>query len=149
VSRELNYFAYGSNMSSRRLTRRVKIINTIDPTCLKGYELTFNKLGKDSTAKANLVASPEGHLWGVLYRLVENEAQLLDGFEPAYVKLHVHARGMNIRDEASAFTYSSNLLTEDQKPARRYLEHIIEGAREHALPEDYISFLKNSAINED
>ena len=83
--REL-YYAYGSNMSTRRLLSRVPDARTLGRARLAGMRLVCNKPGRDGSGKANLVEDAGAHVWGVLYDIHVDHWALLDRHEPGYAR---------------------------------------------------------------
>ena len=49
------YFAFGSNMLSKRLERRCSSARVRALAAAPGYEVAFDKLSEDTSGKANLV----------------------------------------------------------------------------------------------
>ncbi len=134
------YFAYGSNMSSRRLRERVPEARPIAPAHLLGRSLALNKLGRDGSAKANLVEAPDARVWGVLYELELLDWERLDPYEGGYERVRVEVvRAGGVLVEAGA--YVSSRLTPDPVAFDWYRELLLEGAREHGLPVDYQALL--------
>ena len=129
------YFAYGSNMLSARLRERIASAEVLGAAQLDGYAWCCNKLGRDGTAKANLVRRAGDAVHGVLYRIDADAWQQLDRFEPNYCRISVEVtHAGQIR---TAGTYISELLTD--RPAKpSYLQCIISGATENDLPPAYI-----------
>jgi hypothetical protein len=74
----LKYFAYGSNMLTERLRRRVPSTKPIGPARLDGFELRFHKRGADGSAKCDVVAGGDGSVHGVLFKICAEERYLLD-----------------------------------------------------------------------
>jgi hypothetical protein len=77
----------------------------------------------------------------VLYRIERTHLALLDGFETGYERVEVEvctAAGGAHR----ASTYRSDCITRDPILFDWYRGLILEGAREHGLPEDYLSVLE-------
>ena len=132
------YFAYGSNMSRARMRERVPGAESLGPSRLPGHGLRVDKRGVDGSAKANLVAEPAEHVWGVLYRIPHAGAPTLDAFERGYQRLDVVVEA----DGAShgAFAYRSHRRIE-ALPFDWYVELMLTGAREHGLPRGWIERL--------
>ena len=64
------YFAYGSNMSSKRLLRRVRAAQVFGIGTLHAHRLAFQKVSDvDGSGKADIVTHDSEHVMGVLYRL--------------------------------------------------------------------------------
>jgi len=45
-----------------------------------------------------------------------------------------------------AFTYCSSTTREGRKPSARYLGLLVEGARTHCLPAEYVRFLESHEL---
>lgn len=135
------YFAYGSNMETSRLQKRVPSAKPIGQAKLQGYRLVCNKKSKDSSGKANLVDSPRDTVWGVLYKIDEAELDKLDRIESGYARTLVKVatdRGTSV----NAYVYVSSQLTRDARPYKWYKKLVIDGAQQHDLPECYLKYLK-------
>ncbi|MAE95930.1 MAG: gamma-glutamylcyclotransferase [Deltaproteobacteria bacterium] len=135
------YFAYGSNLAHARMAERIPSSRPAGIARLDGYDVVCNKLGRDGSAKANLEASGEALVWGVLYELVEAELQILDRFEGGYERIQVSVT----RDDGAsllAVTYQSHRITENRVPFDWYRALIVEGARAHGLPDSYVGALE-------
>jgi hypothetical protein len=78
------YFAYGSNLSQRRLRERIGAASPLGIARLTDYRLVCDKLGADGSAKANLSPAPGGVVLGASYRVTEAALAILDGFEGGY-----------------------------------------------------------------
>ena len=134
------YFAYGSNLSRRRLAERIGAPEALGAASLDDHRLVFNKPSSDGSGKANLVPDP-GHIaWGVLWRIRAKTWPTLDGFEPGYTRTPCRVRDASGgRHEAQVYLWSSP--GPKQKPFAGYLAYLVEGAREHGLPADFIRLL--------
>ncbi len=110
---------------------------------VEGVRLAFDKRGADGSGKANLVPATGGVVWGVLWTFPGCEWAALDGFEPGYQRrtLEVTCQGEPLRAEA----YVATRLTEDPLPLAGYKQRILDGAREHALPQAYVAQLESLA----
>jgi len=139
------YFAYGSNMQSKRLRSRIGSVKTIGLAFLKDRKVVFNKRSKDGSGKANLVQSPGDITWGVLYEINLEGLDKLDKLESGYgrVNIQVWLPGNNM---VEAVTYISDNLTNDPRPYKWYKEIVLSGAREHNLPQDHIAYLEEIPV---
>lgn len=122
-------------MLSERMRQRLASAHSLGVARLDGYAWCCNKLGRDGTAKANLVEQADACVYGVLYRIDPGDWQRLDGFEPDYRRIAVEV-GRREKMEA-AFTYMSGLLT-GRAAGKAYLDCMIRGAVEHGLPATHI-----------
>ncbi len=142
------YYAYGSNMSTRRLRERVESAQAIGTARLRGKRWACNKLGRDGTGKANLVDDPTGLVWGVLWRIDPGEWPRIDRFEGGYQRVEVHVETVD-GGEHRALTYVSERLTQRPVPSAPYRDWLLEGAREHGLPDAWIELLTRLATDEE
>jgi gamma-glutamylcyclotransferase (GGCT)/AIG2-like uncharacterized protein YtfP len=134
------YFAYGSNLSPQRMLERVAGARGLGAARLAGRRLCFDKRGRDGTGKANLRDDPASSVWGALYSFEPEAWPQLDRCEPGYERIAVEVEWNGERRAAQ--TYVSTLFTPDPVPLARYKRLVIEGARFHALPDDWIRWLE-------
>ena len=141
------YFAYGSNMNRAVfLDRRRMHPLATRSAWLENYRLCFNlPIGPGERAVANLEACPGAHIFGVLYLLAPEEFDRLDFTEG--VQKGIYRRiAVEVIDErgerAAASTYHSTRTAEGRKPSARYQGLLLEGARQHGLPAEYVRFLE-------
>ena len=137
------YFAYGSNMSSARLAARVSDAEALGPAHVSDWQLTFNKPGRDGTGKANLVQAAGARTWGVAWTLPEAAWPLLDGFEPDYERAVFRLlRGDGRELRAHVYLYACPADAPSIPPSGEYVDHLVAGATEHGLPENYIAKIR-------
>lgn len=147
------YFAYGSNMSSKRLNDRINIEDIIGATKLNHYELRFNSISIDNSAKCNIVEKDLSVVWGVLYKIAASELPKLDAFEGApnsYKQKTVFVISPS-GTEYKALTYVA-VKTADNPPLPYswYHNHVYKGAVEHSLPKEYIEkYIRSVSTQED
>ncbi len=105
--------------------------------------------GSDGNVYANLLTPGEGVL-GVIYSCGEAHLKKLDAFEEGYERRVVRVRLEN-GDEREAFTYFAESASMGQcsRPTAIYLAKILDGARQHGLPDAYIRKLEATAKNEE
>ena len=139
MSRAL-YFAYGSNLSTRRLVARVPSAAAVGRARLRDYAFRLDKPGRDGSAKANLVAEPGAAVWGVLFSLEASEWPRLDACEGGYRRIAVSLQTEGGPVER-AETYLSDRRDAEPLAFPSYVAWMIEGAREHALPEPWCAML--------
>lgn len=132
------YFAYGSNMSSRRLLERVASARPRGPARLRGMRLAVNKRGRDGSGKANVVIDARTEVWGVVYEISPDEWQVLDRFEWGYVRRRDEVWMEETRVGVQLYTARAPFVDEGLRTFDWYREYLLEGAREHALPERVI-----------
>ena len=75
----ITYFAYGSNMSFKRLRKRIWSAEPKERGVLRCHRLAFHKVSKDKSGKCDIPAAKESDLvWGRLYHIDAKEKELLD-----------------------------------------------------------------------
>ena len=147
---DICYFAYGSNLSIDRKEQRTDAIRDARVACLRGYRLAFNKPGARGEVYANIVPSPEDMVWGVVYLCNPAAMASLDAYEGVsgghYRRepVEVHVRDGTIM-MADVYIASGKLLIENGRPSDSYLHRILQGARQHGLPEQHIRLIEQLA----
>lgn len=136
------YFAYGSNMSPRRLRQRVGGVEVLGRASLQGYRLRFHKRSiRDGSAKCDVVACPGEWVHGVLYRLPEEALAVLDAFEGNHRGYERAALGVRREsgESVEAQVYLATLIDDRLHPYDWYKRHVLAGAREAGLPAGYVA----------
>ena len=137
------YFAYGSNMSPKRLLQRVPSAVVIGVAILPGHRLAFHKVGRDGSAKcdAALTNAAADRVHGVIYRIDSGHKLGLDAREGLGCGYEQKTVEVQLRDhrQSSAFLYYATHIDASLRPFTWYREHVLRGAREHALPGHYIA----------
>ncbi|MBW9268288.1 MAG: gamma-glutamylcyclotransferase [Candidatus Thiodiazotropha sp. (ex. Lucinisca nassula)] len=136
------YFAYGSNMSSRRLRERVPSAQLRFTATLEAHQLCFHKRSRDGSAKCDALEThnPQHRVIGVVFEIAQTEKTKLDwheglgnGYEEKQVTLLTGSA-----DSLTAFTYYATHIDSLSKPYSWYKHHVLRGAREHQLPATYL-----------
>jgi hypothetical protein len=138
----VEYLAYGSNMLSARLLRRVSSARDPRAVSMPGHVVRYRKLSVDGSAKCDLVPVGESSTaYGVLYDIEPEQRAVLDRFEGlgngyhhALVTVVDHGRQLEV------FTYlaDDSHLVEGVLPYDWYRDQVVAGAREHGLPGAYV-----------
>jgi gamma-glutamylcyclotransferase len=144
------YFAYGSNMSAKRLYSRIGYSTRLEICSLPGYQLLFHKKGQDGSGKCDAwrTNQPCQQVLGVLYLVAEKQIEYLDSFENegnGYLRKTVKvfcAKG----SKYYAQTYLAQIIDPTLKPFHWYKQHVIAGASEAGLPDHYIETIANTAV---
>ncbi len=149
----MKYFAYGSNMSSKRLRARTPSARPVGVYTLRGFALRFHKVGKDGSGKCDAFRTGDSadRVVGVLYDLAPaDEAHLdrVEGLGWGYRKEQVEVGGPGGNIE-SAFTYCAIRTDTSLRPYSWYLEHVLAGAREAGLPAEYVAELERQGATPD
>jgi len=142
------YFAYGSNLAPSTLVGRRGITPlAAHAAWLDDLTLRFDlPVGPGERGVANLVPAPGVRTWGVTYRITLDDAERLDRTEGVdrgyYYRASVAAQRPAPAGPLAAFTYRSPHGVVGRKPSARYLGILVEGARHHALPAEWIAYLE-------
>lgn len=147
------HFAYGSNMSVKRMKKRVPGAKAQGTAFLAEHQLKFHKVGRDESAKCDALYTGEAGdvVHGVLYELSEEDKEKLDkaeglgmGYEIKEVTV-VDSQGKEIQ----AFTYYATKIDETLFPYHWYKNHVVRGAEEAGLPQKYLTRLFRIVSRED
>jgi hypothetical protein len=150
---KLLYFAYGSNMSTRRLRARIRSASFLSTALLPGHQMRFHKVGRDGSAKCDAYATGDAdhRLIGVLFSIDAAERPVLDrhegcgnGYERKRVVLELPDGST-----AEAFTYYATRIAPDLKPFGWYREHVLRGAREQGLALEHIRTIEQVDVVDD
>lgn len=141
------YFAYGSNINMKQMKQRCPSVQFRSKAVLPGYRLAFPLRSKRwGGGVAGILAEEGNRVEGVVYEISEKDMERLDKFEGVDKGRYYRGRVKVILEggssiEAWAFFTNSedgSLFT----PSKRYLETMLEGAKEHQLPAQYIKDLE-------
>lgn len=144
------YFAYGSNMLTRRLLGRTPSARAVGLATLHGHALRWHKVSKDGSGKCDVVASADGTVYGVLFEIDLSDKPALDraeglGWGYRQVELEVQTAGGPVQ----ALSYQATNIDHGTKPYDWYQTLVVAGAREHGLSADYVQTLEAVATVED
>lgn len=146
------YFAYGSNMSLKRLQQRVPGTQFVSVAALLNYQFRFHKKGQDGSAKADALftGNREDCVYGALYKIPEHELLRLDQIEDCGIGYERKEVRVNSGDKSySAWIYCALHIDRSLKPYAWYHRHVIVGAEELSLPSEYIQHIKGLSCCED
>lgn len=133
------YFAYGSNLCAARLVERAPSAVFVGVGRLANHELTFHKLGRDGTGKADVVEAEGGVVWGAVAEMDSADLLRLDGFEPGYERTELPIEGIGV--DAWVYRASADVIRADLEPQAWYLDLVVRGAEARGLPSSYIAWL--------
>ena len=152
MSETFLYFAYGSNMLTRRLRERTPSATALGKCFVSGYRLTFDKVSIDGSGKCTLVptGNPADRTYGVLFRIDVSEISDLDraeGLGSGYRRETIEVTTETSSEKA--LTYIATVARTDLLPYDWYKEYVVRGASEHGLPAEYINALQLVRTNSD
>jgi|688.fasta_scaffold572978_2 hypothetical protein len=140
----MKYFAYGSNMLVERLRVRVPDAVVIGTALTTGRRLLFHKRSLDGSGKCDIpeTGNATDIVYGVLYDLPEDQLPNLERAEGnGYTRSTICVSSGGSVVQASAFLAMPEQINDKLLPHDWYLDLVVAGARQHALPAEYISFL--------
>ncbi len=140
-------FAYGSNMLTARLQKRVRSAVAVGTGQLRGHVLRWHKRSRDGSGKCDAETTGRNAdvVWGVLFELDAAEKPELDraeGLGNGYVERQVEI--ITDRGIVRAVAYIATAKDPSRRPYHWYKAFVVEGAREHALPQEYLQSLENA-----
>jgi gamma-glutamylcyclotransferase len=148
------YFAYGSNMLKARILERAPSALVRAIGYIEGYKIRYNKTSKDGSGKCNLVKTDDSNdkVYGVVY-------DFLDADKPNLDKQEGLGKGYNLEEmrvltdngETGAYTYVADEGSVDDslQPYSWYKDLVVEGAKQHRLPDEYILQLESTEAGSD
>ena len=136
-----NYFGFDSNLKKSLLEERIGgSVEEFTTARLANFGFRFNKKNKDGSAAANLILSEEEDVYGVVYKIHTRYYDTLCKTEPGFKLIDVQVE--TDTSYVKAVTFLSEEDYENILPEKSYLNAILKGAKEHALPEEYQVFIK-------
>ncbi|XP_012225596.1 gamma-glutamylcyclotransferase-like isoform X2 [Linepithema humile] len=154
MSNTFLYFAYGSNL----LTKRIRLSNSTAIMKDIGFIKRYSK--RWCGPSATIVETENFTVWGVIWELDNCNLTTLDCQEGVQDNLY-HAMFVNVETpngtilKCRVYQQCSNPkeyikpidFPMNKRPSPLYLNMILKGAEEHNLPTDYIKFLKTIPHN--
>lgn len=137
------YFSYGSNMSIKRLRKRIPSAKGVAVAGLSNHELKFHKKStKDGSAKCDIIEThnPDKIVFGVVFDIDDSGKFRLDQYEGLGKEYEekivevISCEGNLMR----ATTYYATNINSSLKPYSWYKEHVLRGAKENNFPDEYI-----------
>ena len=146
----MKYFAYGSNMSERRMQERVLGATNVCDAMLRGWKLVFNKLSIDGSAKANIVhtGDRQDKVYGCIYTVPRAQKLNLDHIEGK--GKGYHAKRLRIgRHHVFFYVADDNAIVENVKPYDWYTELMLSGVETREVPVRYTNLISNTETQVD
>lgn len=138
----MHYLAYGSNMLTARLAKRVPSARNPRVAALPGHVVRYRRLSVDGSTKCDLVRAEESATaYGVIYDIDPDQRPNLDAAESVGNGYHREQLTVAVDDrELTVFTYIADAshIAEQVAPYGWYRDLVVGGALEHGLPGRYI-----------
>jgi cation transport regulator ChaC len=135
----IRYFAYGSNLVAERMHERGAPFSAVRQGVLRDHRLVFDKRSADGSARANVERHAGARVHGVVYELPTEGLEALRQFEGGYDL--VEGLVESPRPDGGLEVVSVRLFVArpDRRtsapPLQSYVALILQGLREHQLPE--------------
>jgi hypothetical protein len=149
MSERVWYFAYGSNMQPATFAGRRGIVPSRAVAArASGWRLVLDKppLVPIGESFANLVAVPDGAVYGVVYEITAEDLAHVDLTEGVlignYARVEIAIAPLAADGPTRAFTLVSERRAPGLQPSDRYMRLLVEGAEHHGLPDDWIAMLR-------
>ncbi|XP_044743554.1 gamma-glutamylcyclotransferase-like [Chrysoperla carnea] len=150
------YFAYGSNLLSKRIHLKNPSAVRKGVGKLKDYRLDFiNYSSRWKGAAATIVPTPGHTVWGAIWELDDIHLASLDHQEGVHENMYFRfdatietPEGNSITCKTYQQTVNPKMLNEgeslplDRRPSELYKNCIIDGAVESGIPNDYVEKLR-------
>ncbi|EKB48462.1 gamma-glutamylcyclotransferase family protein [Cecembia lonarensis] len=138
------YFGYASNLDVETLKSRLKSepVN-LGVAVLPHFGFRFNYPNPDGSARANIIASKNESVYGLLFEIDEEDRSYFLNSEPGYEL--VEKEVFTAKGKLSAFTFVSSKNESGIFPHENYWKTILKGGKENGLPRSYLSQIINRA----
>ena len=149
-----HYFAYGSNMLTRRLKapERAPSAEFVDTGYIARRRLTFDKLSRDDSGKcdAEETGNESDRVYGVIFEISYKEKPDLDRVEGCGKGYELET--VDVITKQRTVLAQTYIATRKQRPLRPYHWYkalVVAGAVEHDLPNSYVEWLRVFESEED
>uniref|UniRef100_UPI00358E9B60 gamma-glutamylcyclotransferase-like n=1 Tax=Myxine glutinosa TaxID=7769 RepID=UPI00358E9B60 len=148
------YFGFGSNMLRERLHMSCPSAEKVAIGRIKDYSLSFASVSENldrwNGGVADILSSAGAEVWGVVWRISNNEQEFLDIQEGVhdgvYSPFEVAVELDNSEPTIHCRCYKVNSF-KPASPSLQYAKVIFLGAEQNALPEHYRHNLQSMKTN--
>ena len=155
-----HYFGFGSNMSTLSLRAKGVCPLSSQRAVLSGWRLRFNVQHffrhEGGVGNIEQTGNPEDRVLGVLHQCPDEALALLDdaeayghGYDRITVDVTSDQASSGTVKTVSAITYIGmpQFIDDHRLPSRRYLNIVLDGAREAGLDHEYIQTLAEHPVH--
>ncbi|XP_058459218.1 gamma-glutamylcyclotransferase-like isoform X2 [Malaya genurostris] len=157
-----NYFAFGSNLWSKRILMESPTAVRKGIGYLEDYKVDFfHYAARWKGAPATIIEAPGQRVWGAIWEINSSNLPDLDRQEGVHNQVYkalslpiIDSKGDTL--ECRVYQLVKNPPVPDfeeahrpfeRQPSKTYMKIILAGAKESGLPEEYIGFLKTIKHN--
>lgn len=141
------YFAYGTNMDPNVMAGHSPNAEAIGPGRLEGYRIEFNVYSERwQGGAANLEPDPDGHVWGVVWEMSDEDVSALDtfvGHPTFYGRGDVQVRVGDL--SVDCVTYRVAHQKGYVRPTDAYLNRLRSAIRVQGLPPEALDIIDTAA----
>lgn len=148
------YFAYGSNLDAQDFRTTCSNAIALEPARLEDHQLCFPRWSqKRHCAVASVKHAVGATVWGALYRLTPyclaalDQREGYDGGAPIdenrYIREVKSVKTLG-NLEVKCFTYVARPEPDPGLPSAHYVSLMLNGARAHRFPKDYVDMLQKA-----
>jgi gamma-glutamylcyclotransferase len=144
----MRYFAYGSNMDPRTMRKTVAQAEVVGPGRLEGFRLEFNVYSdRWEGGAANLEPDEDGHVWGVVWKVAEEEIEALDTYigHPTFYRREQVTVSVGLETEHCQ-TYRVAHQKGYVRPTPQYLARLRGAVRIQGLPPEALDIIEAAAM---
>lgn len=129
------YFAYGSNTNKKQIFERLGYTVSLGNGYADNFEFSFDE-NINKNVYANIRNKKNSKLFGHLYRLTEEQMNILDYYEGSpYVYKKININVYIFGEKIKAFTYVMTKTKNTNKiPSKKYFNVVSNGYCERDLP---------------
>ncbi len=139
-------FAYGSNLHPMRLSKRVKSASLIGTGYTSRRRLEFHKKSADGSGKCDIPEDTASSIvYGALFSITDSDWPTLQRFEgvgAGYAESWVSVSTTAGVVLACVFLAQPEYIEPSLSPYEWYKTLVLEGARFHAFPDEYLNAIK-------
>jgi len=135
------YLAYGSNLLPARLRARIPEARLVGTCRIPGRRLAFHLAGSDGSAKCDIPSETGACAHGALYSMGElgwARLDAIEGRDVSYVRIGLQVLDSPVAGMAEAYVAVDGRIDKGLRPYGWYKRLVLEGARYHGFPEDYV-----------
>jgi len=139
-------------MLCRRLSERIGSVSVLGTAALPRHRLRFHKRSRDDSGKCNafFTGRIRDHVYGVVFGLSHAQQVRLHACEgTGYVPLTFRVRMDTAILRVTTYIATPDCVVDGLTPFDWYHALVLAGARQHALPSEYVSAIASVPVKPD